>query len=578
MSDAMADERLNQARAALTAGRRQDAYDLLRAALTKDPSSEQGWLLLAEVVDGVEHRDECLERVLHIDRDNEQARQMLALLPPEPFSAVDDGDADGTHSPADDRLRRAHDALAADRRREAHRLLRSLLRDDPRSEQGWLALSLAASTYVERCFCLVRVLDINPDNDAARSLLAEEVAEPPPVAPWLVGLWRAVSGFGKRIAPAREAAVGPEPAVAAAPAPAPVSQRDSAAAAARTSAPTRAPTGRPASARALGTAAACSATRSLAAEHSLGAQQVSAPQPAPVAGRSSPAEQGSAAEQRSAAEQGTAAQDLSAAVDVPFADTLAANPLRWALVYFGGLTVAEVLTALIEPPVGLVLHALFLFALFLHAGFTWGRSIDRLLLALTLAPLMRLLSLSLPLVDFPLVYWYLIVSLPLFAATFAAARVLDLPHRELGLTLRQPMLQVAVAVVGLFLGAVEYQILRPAPLVPAPTLQEIWVPALILVVSTGFGEELIFRGVMQRVAREVVGRWGAVLYVSALFAVLHIGYKSVLDVLFVFVVALGFGWVRERSGSVLGVSLAHGLTNVILFLVAPFSSLLGGGL
>jgi membrane protease YdiL (CAAX protease family) len=38
----------------------------------------------------------------------------------------------------------------------------------------------------------------------------------------------------------------------------------------------------------------------------------------------------------------------------------------------------------------------------------------------------------------------------------------------------------------------------------------------------------------------------------------------------VFVVAVVFGWAVRRTGSLLGVTVAHGLTNVILFLVMPF--------
>jgi hypothetical protein len=38
----------------------------------------------------------------------------------------------------------------------------------------------------------------------------------------------------------------------------------------------------------------------------------------------------------------------------------------------------------------------------------------------------------------------------------------------------------------------------------------------------------------------------------------------------VFTVALLFGWVAEATWSLLGVTLAHGLTNIVLFLVMPF--------
>ena len=212
--------------------------------------------------------------------------------------------------------------------------------------------------------------------------------------------------------------------------------------------------------------------------------------------------------------------------------------------------------------------------LFIHTALTWEHPAHRLLLSLAFAPLIRLLSLSLPLAGFPILYWYFIISVPLFVATFLAVRVLNFSGKEIGLSLRMLPAQLGVALTGLAFGYVEYHILRPDPLARSLTWEEIWLPALILLVSTGFAEELIFRGMMQRAATEALGRWG-VLYVAALFAVLHVGYQSLADVLFVFVVALVFGWARERTGSIVGVSLAHGLTNIVLFLVMPFLPLVG---
>jgi membrane protease YdiL (CAAX protease family) len=51
--------------------------------------------------------------------------------------------------------------------------------------------------------------------------------------------------------------------------------------------------------------------------------------------------------------------------------------------------------------------------------------------------------------------------------------------------------------------------------------------------------------------------------------VLHFGYHSLLDVVFVFAVAVFFGWVLLRTRSIVGVTLSHGLTKIRLFLVFP---------
>jgi membrane protease YdiL (CAAX protease family) len=40
---------------------------------------------------------------------------------------------------------------------------------------------------------------------------------------------------------------------------------------------------------------------------------------------------------------------------------------------------------------------------------------------------------------------------------------------------------------------------------------------------------------------------------------------------FVFVASLFLGWAYEKTGSLLGITLAHGLTNILLFIVLPLT-------
>jgi membrane protease YdiL (CAAX protease family) len=247
---------------------------------------------------------------------------------------------------------------------------------------------------------------------------------------------------------------------------------------------------------------------------------------------------------------------------------VAERPRRLVWIYLLLITIAELVLSFGFPQLGLTIHALLLICL-IARGALGGRGEERLLtLALTLAPLMRLLSLSLPLTRFPQLAWYPIVSVPLLAALWLVVRLVHLPPTELGLRLGNLPLQLMLAGGGLGLGAVEYGILRPAPLIPALTWSALWFPALILIVFTGLTEELFFRGLLQSVASPVLGRW-AYVYVSLLFAVLHIGYLSLPDFVFVFAVGLLFAYVVRWGGSLLGVTLAHGITNVMLFLIMP---------
>ena len=243
--------------------------------------------------------------------------------------------------------------------------------------------------------------------------------------------------------------------------------------------------------------------------------------------------------------------------------------IRIPLAYLAGLTLAESLTTLANPKIGLILHGIILITLILHSTLFSRRSEQKFLITLTLAPLIRLMSLSVPLLSFPTIYWYAVIGAPLLLAAYLVLRITGFKASNIGLNGRAMPWQIVIGLSGLVFGYVEYKILRPAPLIEALSWQQIWLPALILLIFTGFLEEIIFRGIIQRGAAGTLGRYG-IFYVSAIFAVLHIGYKSILDVVFVFLVALFFGYLVSRTGSLIGVTISHGMTNIALYLIIPF--------
>lgn len=261
-------------------------------------------------------------------------------------------------------------------------------------------------------------------------------------------------------------------------------------------------------------------------------------------------------------------------------------PWLFALVVTG----AELLVTLVNVRTGMLLHVLLLFALLVQASLMWYRdsraaaSIDgmtseflvqgtssyRFYLTLTLAPIIRIISLAIPMWNFPLMYWYLITGVPLLLTAFVIIRVAGYRPEEVCLRLGRGWQQAGVALVGLPLGWLEYQILRPQSLLlPGGTVGMLALAGFILLVFTGFVEEIIFRGVMLKAADDFLGKTHSLIYGSFIFAVLHIIHFSFLDVVFVFGVAVLFTFFVRRTGSLLGVTLAHGITNIMLYLVWP---------
>ncbi|NPV91315.1 MAG: CPBP family intramembrane metalloprotease [Firmicutes bacterium] len=238
--------------------------------------------------------------------------------------------------------------------------------------------------------------------------------------------------------------------------------------------------------------------------------------------------------------------------------------------YAAAVTAAEVVTAYYNPIYGVAGHVVLLVALLVHASLAYKQAIKLIYLSLSLAPMIRIMSLSMPLMGLPPIYWYLIISLPLFVTAALVMQYAGFKPREVGLIVGNLPLQLLVAFIGVPLGLIEYLILKPTSLVPGLALQHAWLPALILLVSTGFLEEFIFRGIMYRAAVETLGRWYSIIYISFIFGALHITHRSPVELVFVFAVALLFSIIVDFFRSLLGVSLAHGITNISLYIIWPY--------
>src|SRR6266550_3649643 len=112
--------------------------------------------------------------------------------------------------------------------------------------------------------------------------------------------------------------------------------------------------------------------------------------------------------------------------------------------------------------------------------------------------------------------------------------------------------------------------LRPAAWIPQETAALLLTGGLVIFLATGLSEELIFRGILLKRAVEALDERYGLLYVTAIFASLHLYFLSATDMAFVFAVGLFYGFVVLNTKNLWGVILSHSLGNVILYLVAPF--------
>jgi len=267
------------------------------------------------------------------------------------------------------------------------------------------------------------------------------------------------------------------------------------------------------------------------------------------------------------------------------------------------IALAEITLTYVSLQVGIFFHIIILCLLLIHSGFRnkekisitniqWSLFKDKkepsgllqghidkkeklisTLLALTLVPLIRILSLVMPLSHFPRIQWFIIIGVAVYLAFLVLLFQQKINIRECGLQL--PMkkhlpIEVGVILFGMPLGFIEYFILRPAPFIDSFSIGNLIVAILILFVATGLMEEIIFRGLLQKKSIDILGIWPGILFVTLIFAALHIGNLSFLDMLLVFCIGGLYAVVVKTTKTIIGVSISHTVVNVFLFIICPF--------
>jgi membrane protease YdiL (CAAX protease family) len=80
---------------------------------------------------------------------------------------------------------------------------------------------------------------------------------------------------------------------------------------------------------------------------------------------------------------------------------------------------------------------------------------------------------------------------------------------------------------------------------------------------------MLFRGALYAWLRRRLSAGVAIPISAATFASIH-GFPAILPL--AFVIGLGFGWVRERSGSIVPTLIVHALNNAVLIVWAYYAT------
>ncbi len=192
--------------------------------------------------------------------------------------------------------------------------------------------------------------------------------------------------------------------------------------------------------------------------------------------------------------------------------------------------------------------------------------------SIVLIPLYILFTSSLP--------WFFINQQYLLPAVYSCILGLCLWHvYEKNLSLRELFgfrkdKLVKQLLIGLFIGIPmgmgEYLVLRPDPAFPLFEVKYLLRDMVYMLLFVGLGEELLFRGFIQRDLAEAFGWKWALFGASLMFAVMHLTWRSIPELGFVFIAGLILGALYLKNKSLIAPIVAHGTNNVVLVAIMPY--------
>ena len=124
--------------------------------------------------------------------------------------------------------------------------------------------------------------------------------------------------------------------------------------------------------------------------------------------------------------------------------------------------------------------------------------------------------------------------------------------------------------MGIPVGVMEYFIIYPAPAFPAFEFKYLLRDMAYMIGFVAIGEELLFRGLVQRDLMKALGWKSGIILASLLFAVMHLTWRSIPELIFVFFAGLLLGYLYYRTKSLVAPIIMHGVGNVILVAVMPY--------
>lgn len=243
-------------------------------------------------------------------------------------------------------------------------------------------------------------------------------------------------------------------------------------------------------------------------------------------------------------------------------------PIIWIIV-------AEFMIIVGETSIAIYIHIFILFGLSLSAFKITDSNLTRVLQALMLLPLLRIVSISMPIFFEITLYSFVFIYVPLILPIYLVIKHQGFASGQI-LPTRKLFAYIPLAILlALIIAEVEYWIISSGYLVPDLSLVSMLKISFIMIFVVGVIEETIFRLILQTRLEEYFGMTSGLIIASILFGIMNSGYGTPYEILLAATSGFALGYIYQRTRNLSLISIIHGCINIFLFSLIPH---LGPGL
>ena len=248
------------------------------------------------------------------------------------------------------------------------------------------------------------------------------------------------------------------------------------------------------------------------------------------------------------------------------------RPSVYILLIVATITLLEYVFVYINPAYGILLALFLAIAIYVIVSIPEEETVvNRAAESLALIPLYILFTASMP--------WFHIEQKYLLPAVYSLILALCFWHildKNLSLTKmgfvknKFKLFVIAGTLFGIITGTIEFLILTPEPTYPTFELSHLLTDWFYMTFFVSLGEEMLFRGIIQRDLQKAIGKWNGLHVTAFLFGIMHMSWTSPEELIFATLSGYLLGYIYMRTRSLTMPIVLHGVNNTVLVGILPY--------